>query len=358
MAKRLEAKKVLDEKQFGNIKMRNRLALSILWVLIVYVILAVALLAILSVFGVELEELSIPWTLLILLTLLCLFMSTVASYFLMKKIFNPLNQISVAAGKVASGDFTAEISYRGEFEELERTFENFNRMVKELNSVEIMRNDFIADVSHEFKTPLAAITGYATLLQDTELTEEEKTEYIRKIFFNIEKLNDLTENILQLSKMEHQQFLENPVKFRLDEQIREAIVLLEPKWNSKSLELDLELPEVVFTGHPSLLFTVWTNLIGNAIKYTDNGGTVSVLLTEEADSVRVTVRDTGIGMEEETKAHIFDKFYQGDTSRKSQGNGLGLAICKEIILKCGGTISVASEPGNGAEFTVVLKNMQ
>ena len=358
MAKKLETKKVLDEKQFGNTKMRNRLALSILWVLIAYVVLAVALIAILMVLGLELEELSTPWTLLILLTLLCFFMSTVASYYLIKKIFNPLEQISVAAGKVASGDFSPEISYKGEFEELERTFENFNRMVKELNSVEIMRNDFIADVSHEFKTPLSAITGYATLLQDSELSEEERGEYIKKIFFNIEKLNDLTENVLCLSKMEHQQFLETPVKFRMDEQIREAIVLLEPKWNSKKLELDLELPEVMYTGHPALLFQVWTNLIGNAVKYTDNSGTISIYLSEQKDCVRVTVRDTGIGMNKETKSHIFDKFYQGDTSRKSQGNGLGLAICKEIVKKCEGEITVTSEPGEGSEFVVVLRKMK
>lgn len=354
MAKKFETKKVLDGKQFGNTKMRNRLALSVFWLIIAYVVLAVALIAILLAFGVDIEELYTPWTLLVLLTLLCFFASTVASYFLMKKIFNPLEQISMAAGKVASGDFTPEISYQGDFEDMERTFENFNRMVKELNSVEIMRNDFIADVSHEFKTPLAAITGYATLLQDSELTEEEKSEYIRKIFFNIEKLNDLTENILRLSKMEHQQFLETPVKFRLDEQIREAIVFLEPKWSAKSLELDLELPETVFTGHSSLLFTVWTNLIGNAIKYTDTGGTIGVTISEDAKSVQVTVRDTGIGMSEETKAHIFDKFYQGDTSRKSQGNGLGLAICKEIVKKCNGEISVESNLGTGSSFLVKL----
>jgi len=355
MAKKIETKKVLDEKQFGNTKMRNRLTLGILGVLIVYAVLSVVLVAILLVLGVSLSELSTPWTLLILLTLLCLFLSTVAAYYLMKKIFNPLQQISVAAGKVASGDFTAEISYQGEFEELERTFENFNRMVKELNSVEIMRNDFIADVSHEFKTPLSAISGYATLLQDSELTEEEKTEYIRKIFFHIDKLNDLTENILRLSKMEQQQFLESPVTFRLDEQLREAIVLLEPKWSEKKLELDLELPEIQFTGHPSLLFTVWTNLIGNAIKYTDAGGTIGVMLSEEKESVRIIVRDNGIGMDEETKTHIFDKFYQGDTSRKSQGNGLGLAICKEIIRKCEGEIMVISTLGEGSEFVVALK---
>jgi len=354
MNKKREVKIALDEKQFGNKKMRNRLTVSILGVIIAYVVLAVVLITILLALGVSVAELWTPWTLLILLTLLCFFLSTVASYYLMRKIFNPLEQISVAAGRVAAGDFSPEISYHGEFEELENTFLNFNRMVKELNSVEIMRNDFIADVSHEFKTPLSAITGYATLLQEPELSEEERTEYIRKIFFNIDKLNDLTENILCLSKMEHQQFLETPSSFRLDEQLREAIVLLEPKWSAKKLELDLDLPELLFTGHSSLLFQVWTNLIGNAVKYTDAGGTIGVRLTEEPAFVTVTVSDTGIGMAEETKAHIFDKFYQGDTSRKSQGNGLGLSICKEIIRKCGGEITVESSLGSGSVFLVKL----
>ena len=148
--------------------------------------------------------------------------------------------------------------------------------------------------------------------------------------------------------------MEQPVRFRLDEQIREAIVLLEPKWSAKNMNLDLELPEVVFTGHSSLLFQVWTNLIGNAVKYTDEGGTVSVTLKETREYVSVEVRDTGIGMSEETKRHIFDKFYQGDTSRKSQGNGLGLAICMEIIKKCGGEITVDSILGIGYIFLVKL----
>ena len=355
MDEKKEPKKVLDEKQFGKSKMRTKLAFSILAVFAVYLILVVIILTILGLLGISVSELSSPWVLLLFLMLLCFFMSTVASYYLMSKVFTPLEQISKASQKVAAGDFTPELRYKGEFEELESIFQNFNRMVKELNSVEIMRNDFIADVSHEFKTPLSAISGYATLLQDSELTEEERKEYIRKVFFHIEKLNDLTENILQLSKMEHQQFLENPVQFRLDEQIREAIVLLEPKWSVKNMNLDLELPEVVFTGQSSLLFQVWTNLIGNAIKYTDAGGTINVLLTEAEEEIRIAVRDTGIGMSEETMAHIFDKFYQGDTSRKSQGNGLGLSICTEIVKKCGGEITVKSAPGEGSEFVVRLK---
>lgn len=354
MSKKRETKKVLDEKQFGNSKMRNRLAFTFLGGFVVYIILVIAIVAVLVWMGASVSELSSPWILLVFLALLCMFMATVASYYLVKKIFTPLEQISRASRQVATGDFTPELSYHGEFEELENTFQNFNRMVKELNSVEIMRNDFIADVSHEFKTPLSAITGYATLLQDLELTEEERNDYIRKIFFNIEKLNDLTENILRLSKMEHQQFLENPVRFRLDEQIREAIVLLEPKWGTKNLNFDLDLPEVVFTGYSSLLFQVWTNLIGNAVKYTDAAGTITVSLKEEPSFVQVSVRDTGIGMSEETKVHIFDKFYQGDTSRKSQGNGLGLSICKEIVKKCDGEITVESTLGVGSTFLVKL----
>ncbi len=349
-----ETKKMWDEKQFGKSKMRTRLAFTFLGVFVVYIILVIAIVAILVWLGASVSELSNPWILVVLLAFLCMFMATVASYYLVQKIFAPLEQISRASRQVAAGDFTPELSYHGEFEELDNTFQNFNRMVKELNSVEIMRNDFIADVSHEFKTPLSAITGYATLLQDSELTEEERKEYIRKIFFNIEKLNDLTENILRLSKMEHQQFLENPVRFRLDEQIREAIVLLEPKWGIKNLNLDLDLPEVVFTGYSSLLFQVWTNLIGNAVKYTDEGGTISISLKEEPEYVQIGVKDTGIGMSKETLTHIFDKFYQGDTSRKSQGNGLGLAICKEIIKKCDGKITVESKPGVGSTFLVKL----
>ena len=147
---------------------------------------------------------------------LCMILSFFAAYYLIRKIFAPLEELSEASKKVAQGEFNVQIEYNGIMEELKNTIENFNMMVKELNSVETMRNDFIADVSHEFKTPLAAITGYTTFLQDEELSQEEKDEYIRKIFFNVDKMNELTETILQLSKIEHQQFLKTPVTYRLD----------------------------------------------------------------------------------------------------------------------------------------------
>ncbi len=285
---------------------------------------------------------------------LCIVLSSIASYFLIRKVFAPLEVLSKATIEVSKGNFDVQVEYDGKLEELNNTISNFNRMVKELNSVEIMRNDFVADVSHEFKTPLAAITGYTTFLQDLELSQEEKDEYIRKIFFNVDKLNELTENILRLSKLEHQQFLNEPVRYRLDEQLREAIVLLEPKWGRKNTNFELELPELEYIGQKSLLFQVWMNIIGNAIKYTEDNGTIEVYLKESADYYEVIIRDDGIGMSEETQEHMFEKFYQADTSRKAQGNGLGLALCKEIINKCEGKIIVESRLGQGTVFMVLL----
>lgn len=285
---------------------------------------------------------------------ICMTVSFLGAYYIMTKVFEPLEKLSEASKQVAKGNFDVQVAYNGDIEELGSTIENFNIMVKELNSVEIMRNDFVADVSHEFKTPLSAITGYATFLQDMDLSQREREDYIRKIFFNVDKLNDLTENILRLSKLEHQQFLDAPLKYRLDEQLREVIVLLEPKWSIKKIKLDLQLPEVIYTGQKGLLFQVWMNVIGNAIKYLDENGLMRVYLKENDDHYEIMVGDNGIGMSEETQQHIFDKFYQADTSRKAQGNGLGLALCREIIDKCNGKIVVESQLGIGSVFMIQL----
>lgn len=290
----------------------------------------------------------------LLLSTICAAIVSAFSYFMVRRMFRSLEQMNQAAQKIAKGDYDVYVEYRGHVEELESTIENFNKMAHELNSVEMIRKDFIANVSHEFKTPLSSITGYVTLLQDPDLTEEERSVYIQKTFFNIEKLNDLTENILRLSKLENQTYLDPPVSFRLDEQIREAIVLLEPKWSRRSLELELDLPEMTYFGQKALLFQVWMNLISNAVKFSDTGGSISVKLKDTAHHVQVFVGDEGIGMEQDTLEHIFDKFYQGDTSRRSQGNGLGLALCKEIIQRCGGKILVTSQPGEGSVFMVQL----
>lgn len=346
--------KALINKKIRTYTLTTRILLVFLATVFAYMTNVMIVMSIASRMGFAIEKLKRPQTALFGICILCMILATIATFYLMRKIFKPLEAISKASRKVAKGDFSVQLQYEGKIEELESTVNSFNQMVRELNSVEIMRNDFVADVSHEFKTPLSAISGYATLLQDSELPQEERLEYIRKIFLNIDKLNDLTENILRLSKLEHQQYEDKPETYRLDEQLREAIVMLEPKWGKKAVEFDIDMSEVVFTGQKSLLFHVWTNLISNAIKYTDNGGKISVYLKEKNDRVEVMISDNGIGMSEETQKHIFDKFYQGDTSRKSQGNGLGLALCKEIIGKCNGEIYVESTVGVGTVFVVKL----
>lgn len=285
-------------------------------------------------------------------------LASALSYFAVWNIFRPLSDISKATKKIAAGDYSVRLEYKGRVKELAETVENFNDMAQELNSIEMIRNDFIANVSHEFKTPLSSLNGYLTLLQDNSISEEERSEYITKAFFSIEKLNDLTENILRLSKLENQVALDEPDDFRLDEQLREAIVLLEPKWNSRGVTFDLDLPELIIRGQQSLLFQVWTNLIGNAIKFSDEGGCITVKLEESPHHYKVYISDEGIGMSEEQQRHIFDKFYQVDSSRQSQGNGLGLALCKEIVTRCGGKIYVTSKPGEGSVFLVSLKKAE
>lgn len=335
-------------------KNKNADKISFFSIIITFSFIAFVIIRLLEQLGFSINRIKNPSFIIFMMCVLCIILSTVSSNFMIMKVFNPLNQINKALKKIANGDYSVKLEYDGQIEEFAEFFKNFNNMAKELNSVEMIRNDFIADVSHEFKTPLSSVTGYVTLLQDPELTEEERKEYIQKVFFNIDKLNDLTNNILRISKIENQTYLDPPVSFRLDEQIREAIVILEAKWSRKNIELDIDLPEAEYFGQKSLLFQVWVNLISNAIKFSNDGGCVSIHLKKDGSSYKVFISDDGIGMTQETMKHIFEKFYQGDTSRQAQGNGLGLALCKEILNRCGGKIFVTSKPGKGSVFMVQL----
>ena len=270
----------------------------------------------------------------------CMAGSFLLVYYMLRELFRSIDRLNDATKKVTRGDYTVHLNSDTVIAEIQDMEGNFNQMVEELNSVEMLRKDFIADVSHEFKTPLSSITGYITLLQDPDLTPQERQEYVQMAIFNAEKLNDLTANILRLSRLENQSNMPKPVTYRLDEQIREAIVLLERKWNEKDIQLDLDLPDTQYHGYQELLLNVWTNLISNAIKFSGQGGLVHISLTQMPDNIRVVIRDHGIGMDEKTLAHIFDKFYQGDTSHKDEGNGLGLAIVKQILASYQGSIDV------------------
>lgn len=267
--------------------------------------------------------------------------------------FAPIRQLIQAQNAVAQGDFSIRLPENARWRDIRDMNLNFNRMVKELNSMELLQSDFIQNASHELKTPLAAIQGYASLLSDSPLNQEQK-QYLDRILESSRRLTTLTGNILLLSKLENQQIAPERQFFSLDEQIRCCILSLESLWSEKNMVLEVDLEEVRYFGVPDLLAQVWINLLSNAVKYTPAGGRIAVNLLKIPDALQITVEDTGIGMSEETQKHVFDKFYQGDKSRSSGGNGLGLALVRRILTLCGGEILIKSEVGSGTQMIVRL----
>ena len=276
------------------------------------------------------------------------------SYFIGRHIFKPINHISRAMTNVAKGDFSVRLNYRGAVKELENMSDNFNSMVHELGNMEALRYDFVVTISHEFKTPLAAIEGYATILRNPELTLDEYREFLQKITDSIKQLAQLSSSILMISNLENKELMTEKKQFRLDEQIRYAVLLLEPLWAGKNLTLNIDLAHVIFFSNEELLMQVWINLINNAVKFTPKNGEINILLKESVKDVQITVSDTGVGMAQEVQKYIFDKFYKEDRSGSIDGNGLGLALVKRIVDLSHGKISVQSEPGFGSSFTVTL----
>lgn len=299
--------------------------------------------------------LSAPNSLVPLVTSVLIALISATSLFFMvsRKFFKPMERLIQALKEVSTGNFQVHLEENGEESEILAMNRNFNTMVRELNSIEMLQSDFIQNVSHEFKTPLASIEGYATLIHAADLPDE-LHEYTARILESTRQLSTLTGNILQLCKLENQQIVTERQTFSLDEQLRQAILSLEPLWAQKELEIDLNLPEVFFYGSESLLFQVWTNLLSNAIKFTPEGGTITADLSTDETGITVTIRDTGIGMTEEVCRHVFDKFYQSERGRSREGNGLGLALVKKIVELCAGTIRIESKPGEGSAFTVWL----
>ena len=233
--------------------------------------------------------------------------------------------------------------------------EGINKMAGELSGVETLRTDFVSNVSHEMKTPLAVIQNYAALLRSPGLTEEDRSTYAEAIDGAARRLSALITNILKLNKLENQQIFQEAQPFNLSEQVCGCLLEFESEWEKKSLNIETDIDEdIVINADPELLSLVWNNLFSNAVKFTDEGGTVGVRVKRQGGRASVSVYDTGCGIGSETGKHIFDKFYQGDTSHASRGNGLGLALVKRIIDITGGGIAVESELGKGSTFTVTL----
>lgn len=281
-------------------------------------------------------------------------LGTVTALFVGKLIIKPMQNIGSAFSELSKGNFDVKISENERIIEIRQIAESFNAMTYDLSHIETLRNDFVANVSHEFKTPIAAIEGYATLLQSKNLPPEKHDRYVEKILENSRRLSNLSGNILALSKLENRETMPDIKEFRLDEQIRKCILMLENEWSQKQIEFDLTLARTDFTGSQSLLEQVWLNILDNAIKHSPEKEKISVKIDETDERVSVCVSDFGEGMTPDVQKHIFEKFFQGDTSRQSEGNGLGLALVKRIVELSKGSVEVESSPGNGAEFTVIL----
>ena len=278
-----------------------------------------------------------------------------------KHIVGPIRKMTLATKKVAKGDFTVQIDNgrKHRRDEIGLLTDNFNMMVRELESNEYLSKEFMSNVSHEFKTPIASIQGFAKLLKDDKLSEEEKQEYIDIIIEESERLANLSSNIQHLSKLENKKELIKKEKVAIDEQIRKCIVILNNKLEEKNIEIGMDEDKDVFVDVNEDMFQqVWINLINNAIKYTQNGGRIDIIIDEFKDKVIVEVKDNGIGIKEENLEKIFDKFYQEDASHNSEGNGLGLAIVSKIIELHKGSIEVKSKVGEGTSFIVTLPKIK
>ena len=305
------------------------------------------------------------WNDLVQISLPILYWAAVAAgltFFTRKKMIQtydrPMKELARAAGQVAQGDFSVyipPIHTADRYDYLDRMILDFNQMVAELGSLETMRTDFIANVSHEFKTPLAAIQNYAQLLEQPGLSPKEQRACTAAILGSTRRLSALVTNILKLNKLESQQLKPQPVPYDLCRQLSDCALAFEPVWEEKQIEFDASLEDrTVIQADASLLELVWNNLLSNAFKFTPPGGRVTLTQSCRDGWDVVTVADTGCGISPQAQKHIFDKFYQADPSHASAGNGLGLALVRRVLERTGGRITLDSAEGRGSAFTVQL----
>ena len=346
----------------NNKKLSGKLRLKLVYiffnVLLISNILTAIIFYILSFFRILIYPGKIGTLgLIIAMMITSLIIGTCSGYIISERYFRPLKQLSNASKKIANGDFSVsieELKYKDDSTELNELINNFNIMAEQLSKIETLRSDFIANVSHEFKTPLATIQGYVTLLEDDKLTKEERQTYLNIIFDATKKLTNLTSNILKISKLENQELEISKKEYNISEQLREVIILLQASWEKKNIEFDLDLSDCMIISDEELLQQVWMNIINNAIKFSNADGKISIKLKSYSNYISITISDNGCGMDEDTLKHIFDKFYQGDKSHSKEGNGLGLALVKRIVSLCKGEVTAESELNKGTTITVNL----
>ena len=340
------------KEQRNRFSLRTRLTVLVTLEMLACVLLAYGLDQLLN------NILSIGWEVPLELEMVgsCLLIGILVTSQLSRYFFNPIKKLRSAMDKIADGDYSVRLEDISSSEEIMEIYTGFNLMAHELSVTEILQTDFVSNVSHEFKTPITAIEGFSVLLQESENLDEDQQDCIDKIIFNSRRLSSLLGSILLLNKLENQQVATKQSKYRLDEQIRQSVVALEPAWEQKNIELDVDLERLYYCGSEAMMRHVWDNLIANAIKFTPENSKVKILLREEGAHLTVRVADQGPGLSEETQKHMFDKFYQGDTSHKQDGNGLGLALVKRILSIEQAGIYAENLPEGGCCFTVKLSN--
>ena len=284
--------------------------------------------------------------------------SSIFSVIITRNVFLPLRKLTRLTKQVSKGYYDINTdgitNFFTEKTDLGTLVDAFEEMTHELSSTEIFRNDFIHNFSHEFKTPIISISGFAKQLYKGDLTPEQQSEFAKIIMDESEHLATMSSNVLLLSKLESQEIISDKESFSLDEQLRTCMLLFEEQWSSKNITIDMDLDEIDYFQNKDLLYHVWMNLLGNAVKFTPESGNIAVKAKKSNGSVYVVISDDGIGMNEESLKHIFEKFYQGDSSHATAGNGLGLSLVKRIVDMMDGRISVESTKEKGSTFTVSL----
>lgn len=347
---------------------KHRKSLTLIFSLLVFVVLLAAILLataavyVLVYFGViggMDADLNLALVVL-LMSAISIVIGTVLSFFFSKVPLKPINELINKMNRLAAGDFRVRLEFRAPLDN-HPTFReistSFNRMAEELEQTELLRSDFINNFSHEFKTPIVSIAGFAKLLYKGNLPEEQKRQYLRSIEEEAMRLSDMATNVLNLTKVENQTILTETTRFNLSEQIRSAVLLLEGKWSRKDIELSLEFDEYEIEANEELLKQIWINLIDNAVKFTPQAGTVSVQIAQDINTISVSVGNTGSEIPAEKMEKIFHKFYQAEESHSAAGNGVGLAIVKKITELHKGAVAVESG-GGVTTFTVVLPKEQ
>lgn len=340
-------------------RVRSRLVLSLYMLVVVAAILSLVLSA-LAREGVIFQRSDVRFWLFgyalkdVLLLVIAVAAVTVLIIAASRTATNPFRDLALGMREVAKGNFDVSVRLPYHSEELGELERNFNRMTAELRSNEYLRKDFISGVSHQLKTPLSILHGYADLLVQGDLTETERQEYTAYVAEESVRLTELIDNMLRLSRIDHRQISPKAETFSLSEQLRQAVLKLEPRWSARSIVPEPELEEIDYTGDAELLSQVWLNLLDNAVKFSPEGGTIGITLRRSDTAVTCSIRDEGPGMDAETLSRVFEQFYQADTGRQGEGTGLGLPLAKRIAELHGGSIRAESSPGKGACFTVTL----